>query len=171
MDSHKIAIVKAFASIDSYGSLSYNPKYRDATVHLVFLPTPTLSCFEASGNFWALTRRKEITGTITLSSAPSDFFFNIPSLPGVVHATAPTFGALFLILKKGWLQSILFSLVALGFQYSATHLWQTIRQVFQLKLAATRFGYFWFGGLGNGGLHGILSVPDMLRSCMPGLDE
>ena len=35
--------------------------------------------------------------------------------------------------ENGWLQIILFSLVALGFQYSATHLWRTIRQVYPTK--------------------------------------
>ena len=35
--------------------------------------------------------------------------------------------------ENGWLQSILFSLVALGFQYSATYLWWTIRQAYPTK--------------------------------------
>ena len=83
LDGYKIAAIKPSASIGSYVSLSYNPTYRDATVHLVFLAALRHSCFNPSGNFWALTRRKEITGTIALSSATSDFFFNIPSIPGV----------------------------------------------------------------------------------------
>lgn len=33
---------------------------------------------------------------------------------------------------------------------------------FQLKIAATRLAISGLGGLENGGLHGILSVPDML---------
>lgn len=39
MNGHKTAAIEASASIGSYGSLSYNPTYRDVTVHLVILAT------------------------------------------------------------------------------------------------------------------------------------
>lgn len=115
LDGHEIAAIKTSASISTDGTSHYNSAYRDATVRLVFLATLrhclVSTLLEILG---ALNRRKEITGTTTLSSVLPDFFFNILSLPGVIHAIPPTFGALFLVLQEGWLHSILFSLVVLG---------------------------------------------------------